>query len=119
MCDDVMKLLMSKLELVVPPFKLKRRVKIVLASEDKPKSKQVLHVEGIDSDGTPYTLFTKVELALGKTSLSSAKEPFTVLYINILNIVFVTSRRSFQRSYGYASFPRSLSRTSCDYIGPS
>ena len=56
MCDEVIKLVMQKLGIEVQPFKLKRRVKISLADVAKPKPGKVLHVEGIDIDGTSKML---------------------------------------------------------------
>jgi len=54
LCDDVMIKLMNKLEIPIPEFTLKRHVKIQKTTKDKVK------VEGVDSDGTPYSLFKSV-----------------------------------------------------------
>ena len=75
MCDDVMRLVMQKLGLEVSPFKLQRRVKVSLVPASKPP---LLRVEGIDSDGTPYSLFSKVSVQFGTTTHSHEKEPFDV-----------------------------------------
>lgn len=56
MCDDVMVKLMEKLKIEIPEFTLKRYVKMSKISKDKIK------VEGVDYDGTPYSLFKSVSL---------------------------------------------------------
>lgn len=57
--DDVMKLLMQKLELSIPQFTVKRRVAIELKNDNK------LSIRGIDSNNAPFQLFTKVEVSVG------------------------------------------------------
>lgn len=79
MCDEVIKLVMQKLGIEVQPFKLKRRVKISLRDIAKPKPGKALHVEGIDVDGTPYSLFSKVVAVINKEAQTSEKEPFIVI----------------------------------------
>ncbi len=75
MCDDVMRLVMQKLGLEVSPFKLKRRVRISHVTAAKP---HILRIEGIDTDGTPYSLFSKVSAQFGPTTTAHEKEPFEV-----------------------------------------
>ena len=75
LCDDVIKALMAKLGLEIPIFKLKRRVRIAVVTEQEQKK---LLIEGIDHDGTPYTLFTQVDLTLSGQSVPLKKEPFTI-----------------------------------------
>ena len=73
MCDEVMILLMNKLGLQPDRFKLKRRVKISIIEKIEQKA---LLVEGIDSDGTPYSLFSKVEIKIGTGKIAINSEPF-------------------------------------------
>lgn len=54
-CDDVMKILMQKLGLEVDPFILRRYITIEISHILKQ-----LCVRGVDIDGVPFTLFTKV-----------------------------------------------------------
>ena len=75
MCDDVMRQVMKKLELETPPFMLKRLVKVNIGEE---KGKNVLHVEGVDTEGTPYSLFSKVVAKIGASTNTLEKEPFNV-----------------------------------------
>lgn len=58
--DDVMKLLMEKLELKIPEFTVKRRVAVQLKNDNK------LSIRGIDSNNAPFQLFTKVEVYTGE-----------------------------------------------------
>jgi len=78
--DDVMKRLMEKLQLPIPPFKLRRYAcvhydvavpagvieKKTEAKGQKPTNQAVIStvISSCDSDGTPYTLFTKVGSSL-------------------------------------------------------
>lgn len=62
MCDTVMNMLMERLQLEIPPFKLIRRLKIEKKEIVKNNSvKQALEFSGIDVDAKPYSIFTKVD----------------------------------------------------------
>lgn len=50
--DDVMKLLMEKLEIKIPQFNLNRWAKVSL--EESKSGKETLEVSGIDASGCPY-----------------------------------------------------------------
>lgn len=65
--DDVMKLVMQELGLDIPKWKLVRRV---LIGHEKGR----LYVRGIEPDGTPATIFKKVEIE----KLTLQQEPFEV-----------------------------------------
>lgn len=60
--DDFMRLLMKKLNLDIPDFKLERYAKVVL-------NKNKLKIFGTDYLGGPYEIFKKVTLN-GKSELS-------------------------------------------------
>ena len=79
-CDDVMKLVMKKLSIEIPKWTLQRRFKAVLDFEKSAKGKPQLEIRGVDSNGSHYSLFTKVDfkpknLPSGKIA---TKEPFTI-----------------------------------------
>jgi NAD-dependent SIR2 family protein deacetylase len=101
--DDVMQLVMQKLELLpVPEFRLRRYAKFkIYAKPPKPSTDTadssgqhsikdtVISVKGVDVDGLPFSLFTKVDVTLqvGKQngqhksklhSVSSTKEPHRI-----------------------------------------
>ena len=79
MCDQVMRLLMEQLGLAVAPFKLKRRLQVSLQPAVGAASQRSLLVQGVDNDGTPYSLFSKVTVRIGGAdSLVRTQEPFIV-----------------------------------------
>ena len=59
-CDDIMKLLMKKLNLEIPPFKVQKWMKVDI--EELKNGKEKLNVRGIDRDGGPYELFNSVKI---------------------------------------------------------
>lgn len=64
-CDDLMKLVMQKLGLEIPPFKLHRRVKVSTSVRSKQfqKSNRLrLSVAGLEEDGTPASIFKSVKV---------------------------------------------------------
>lgn len=80
-CDTVMQMLMEKLGLVIPPFKLYRRLKVERTQELKAGSRRdCVKLQGVDSDGCPYTLFTKIEAVVQGQAKTLTKEPFLLPY---------------------------------------
>lgn len=75
LCDDVMRLLVQKLNLVVNPFKLKRFVRMAIVEKN---DQRAFIVEGIDSDKTPYSLFTQVEIKHSTGSVVLKSEPYII-----------------------------------------
>jgi hypothetical protein len=77
-CDDMMKILMKKLDLEVPEFRLNRRVQFTL---DKSKVADTLSINGLDPKGNIYSLFTSVDITAGKErkKQSIRKEPFKLM----------------------------------------
>ncbi len=73
MCDDVMRLLMKNLALEPQPFQLRRRVRVAIIEKYEQKA---LLVEGTDSDGTPYSLFSQVDITLLGKKAELKTEPF-------------------------------------------
>jgi NAD-dependent SIR2 family protein deacetylase len=66
MCDTVIQMLMAKLGLEIPSFKLVRRLRVSKNSEVKNNvRKQSLLFEGVDSDGCPFTLFPCIAVQKG------------------------------------------------------
>jgi len=81
MIDDVITLLMKKLELEIPPFRLTRHlsIKYIPASTDsKSSQKESLLLRGVDSNGDPYSLFPQIDAIFPDTDekIVSKKEPF-------------------------------------------
>jgi len=68
-CDDILKAVMQKLDIAIPPFILHRRMKISCGNSHGKK----FTITGVDFDSTPATIFSKV--TVGSTELT--KEPFT------------------------------------------
>jgi len=54
--DNVMELLMEKLHIKIPEFRLQRWAKVSLTN------KNTVKVQGIDQEGEPFTLFPKVQV---------------------------------------------------------
>ena len=88
MCDDVMQRVMNHLAIPIPNFILTRRLRLSLLPHSKlltmfGESKlqgvgEYLFVEGIERDGLPFTLFTKVAIKSGgdPDALMLKREPF-------------------------------------------
>ena len=58
-CEEVSTLLMSKLKLQIPQFKLKRRVVIQCPKADG-NGNSLLAISGKDIDGLPFSFFKEV-----------------------------------------------------------
>ena len=65
--DDVVERLMGKLEIPIPPFKLRRYLSLSYNSGNDPTA---LVITGLDSDGSPYDIF--------KSTHSSSPNQFTL-----------------------------------------
>ncbi|CAG9327387.1 unnamed protein product [Blepharisma stoltei] len=75
-CDTVMQLLMEKLGLEIPSFKLVRRLKISRGKEVvKGNLKDFLYFQGVDSNNAPYTLFPMIQVTKGADKTELKKEP--------------------------------------------
>ncbi|XP_064404498.1 NAD-dependent protein deacylase sirtuin-6-like isoform X2 [Halichondria panicea] len=72
-CDDVMKLLMSKLGLDIPEFRLKRCVVI------KANHKHEVCVEGRDQEDHPFSFLKSVTFSGAGPDIRCDQEPYTVL----------------------------------------
>jgi len=78
MCDDVMRSLMEKLKLTIPPFILRRYVHVTTSLVSAKDSKNVLvTISAVDSDGTPVSLFESVSRMKGYDDKKLSAEPFT------------------------------------------
>merc|ERR1711879_398131 len=69
--DDVMIPLMKKLEFDIPEFSLQRFITFRIVRSEKKEF--YLQVQGVDSDGTSYELFTKGRLKTPKKNHSSTR----------------------------------------------
>ena len=68
--DDVIDLLMPKLKLTIPTWKITRRVLFQLDNE------ATLSVKAIDVDGTPHSTFKQINLNINGKVTENKKEPF-------------------------------------------
>ncbi|VUC32983.1 unnamed protein product [Clonostachys rosea] len=70
--DDLMARVMEKLEIPVPSFILRRRINIIVETNERGKCQ--VNVLGVDTDSTPVSLFRSVRLLTHRRLLT--KEPF-------------------------------------------
>eukprot|EP00118_Oscarella_pearsei_P009936 m.58799 g.58799 ORF g.58799 m.58799 type:complete len:423 (+) comp34829_c0_seq1:408-1676(+) len=83
-CEEVAKLLAEKLELVLPEFRLKRKLKI--GHQLKPPGNIRIFVKGLSADNLPYSYLQEVEFNLPKqlnpippkTAVTVKREPFEI-----------------------------------------
>lgn len=75
-CDEVMEKLMAALSLPIPSFRLVRYLKVTKTFEE---GKQKLLLEGVDSDGTPYSIFRNLIITTGGNSVVVSDPPYQVL----------------------------------------
>ncbi|XP_064404500.1 NAD-dependent protein deacylase sirtuin-6-like [Halichondria panicea] len=75
-CDDVMKLLMSKLGLDIPEFRLKRRI---VMTAGKKGDKYEVCVEGRDQEDHPFSFLKSVTFSGAGPDIRCDQEPYTVL----------------------------------------
>jgi hypothetical protein len=59
-CDDMMELLMKKLNMAIPQFKLRRWLKVNL--KDLGQGNEKVSVCGIDRNGGPFDLFKSIRM---------------------------------------------------------
>ena len=57
-CDDIMELLMKKLDYQIPSWQMKKRLNVALTKDEK-----ALEIMGVDSNGAPYTLFSDIKVS--------------------------------------------------------
>lgn len=76
LCDQVMRLLMSKLDIPIQPFTLKRRLKV---SREPYQEKECIRFQGVDIDGCPYSLFPKIEANIAGKVLTITREPMRLI----------------------------------------
>jgi len=80
LCDDVMRALMEKLKLAIPDFILRRYLHVQFSPKGKSKTERSISLNGIDSDGTPVTVFdTVTDITDEKKKITQKKEPFEFL----------------------------------------
>ena len=80
-CDTVINMLMEKLELPIPPFKLVRRVeftKALKAPSGSATKKECLTISGVDIDGCPFSLFPKIVAEYPGKTVTLKREPFLI-----------------------------------------
>ena len=112
-CDTVMNLLMEKLGLVIPPFKLVRRVefsKTLRAPAGSTSQKECLTIKGVDVDNCPFSLFPEVLAEFPGKTLTMKKEPFVVAEDRLPPVVRITLH--FHGHYGEVPLPISLNTDS-------
>jgi hypothetical protein len=77
-CDTVMNMLMEKLKLPIPAFKLIRRLKITKSIEVPAKRrsfKECLTFSGVDLNENPFSLFPKIKILNDSKRKSLKSEP--------------------------------------------
>ena len=80
--DDVLGLLMNKLNMAVPAFTLKRHARFTL-STNASNGKEYLAAAGIDENGGPYTIFNGVHLngeKMAKIPLKDSEKGDAAIY---------------------------------------
>lgn len=63
--DDFFKVLMTKLDIQTPKFRLERN--LIVKIEEGKNGKETLKIHGVDTSGGPFELFKKTQID-GKTS---------------------------------------------------
>lgn len=76
-CDDVSKLLMGKLGLTIPEFRLKR--KVIFTAEPADKGRMKVEAQGADAEGHPFSFLKEVQFQVGGAMQTVRKEPFVHL----------------------------------------
>ena len=77
-CDDIMEMLMKKLDYQIPKWQMKKRLEVSLD-----EAKKTVKLAGVDSNGAPFHLFPKIDIKnLGASPISfptntQTKQPFT------------------------------------------
>ena len=71
-CDDMIELLMKKLNMAIPQFKLQRWLKVKL--DDIGQGKDKMTVSGIDRNGGPFELFKSIRINGGVRNQVTLKE---------------------------------------------
>lgn len=76
-CDDVMKKLMDKLAIAIPPFVLTRYLRVTSAVKVVNKTRHIrIEVEGVERDGSPASVLRAVSIVYGDQEYFMEKEPF-------------------------------------------
>jgi hypothetical protein len=70
-----MEMVMRKLALDIPRFKLDRRLLITKSVEN---GREQIQFQGLDVDDSPYSLFTKIEVTYGTSYIILDSEPFRI-----------------------------------------
>ena len=75
-----MDLLMKKLGYQIPTWQMKKRLNVALSKDQKQ-----IEVMGVDSNGAPYSLYEKVEVAgltAAPTNIRATKMPYKLVLPN-------------------------------------
>lgn len=74
-CDVVMEKLMTALNLQIPGFKLVRHLKVTKTNEE---GTQKLLFEGVEADGSPFSIFRKLKITTSDCSVVAHKPPYRI-----------------------------------------
>jgi NAD-dependent SIR2 family protein deacetylase len=111
-CEDVSQMVMAKLALPIPEFKLKRRAVINATHIQKLGNDNVqLSVEGFDMYGHPFSYLKQVNFKSDGTSIEVEKEPFQTSLkwkATESNKMAIEITLEFQSHYGEPPFTRDL-----------
>jgi NAD+-dependent protein deacetylase SIR2 len=76
-CDEVMALLMKKLDYQIPSWQMKKRLAVELSDD-----KKSLTLGGVDSNGSPYVLYKQIKVsglsAAPKVFSNTSKAPYKI-----------------------------------------
>ena len=103
--DTIMEGLMKRLNIPIPPWILRRRVRIT-CQNDSDKHKYTITIEGRDPDNSdrPFTLFQSIQIIIGERPKEELNhEPFT-FEISNKNVHPITIRLNFFGHYNEIPF---------------
>ncbi|CAF1434199.1 unnamed protein product [Adineta steineri] len=103
--DTIMKGLMERLNIPIPPWILRRRVRII-CQNDPDMNKSKINIEGRDPDNAeiPFTLFKSIQMTIGDRKIQELNyEPFSIEISN-KNIHSICIRLHFFGHYNEVPF---------------
>ena len=104
-CDTVMQGLMERLKIPIPPWILRRRVRVT-CDTDSDKHKLTITIQGRDPDKAeiPFTLFQTIQVSIGdRVKEELHEEPFAITISN-KNVHPITLRLHFFGHYNEIPF---------------
>ncbi len=78
LCDDVMRAVMAKMQIDVPRFLLRRRIRVEYKDGMSDKETKIL-VTGLDCNSSPMSILTKVRFRLGTYAKTLTREQYQIV----------------------------------------